>query len=109
MNMFCAVEDMKAIEKIMDKRVGKKYIISDLSEMLNHFEQLRNDFEEYILYPLRPMYDFFFKIGITDKGEMLKVLATLFYVYKQEINTKVCQPSPVGEGGRRSLTDEAFS
>lgn len=84
MNMFCAVEDMKAIEKIMDKRVGKKYIISDLSEMLNHFEQLRNDFEEYILYPSRSMYDFFFKIGITDKGEMLKVLATLFYVYKQE-------------------------
>lgn len=87
MNMFCAVEDMKAIEKIMDKRVGKKYIISDLSEMLNHFEQLRNDFEEYILYPSRSMYDFFFKIGITDKGEMLKVLATLFYVYKQKINT----------------------
>ena len=84
MNMFCVVEDMKAIEKIMDKRVGKKYIISDLSEMLNYFEQLRNDLDEYILYPLRPMYDFFFKIGITDKGEMLKVLATLFYVYKQE-------------------------
>ena len=86
MNMFCVVEDMKSIEKIIDKRVGKKYIISDLSEMLNYFEQLRNDFDEYILFPSKSMYDFFLKIGITDKDEMLKVLATMFYVYKQEIH-----------------------
>ena len=94
MNMFCVVEDMKSIEKIIDKRVGKKYIISDLSEMLNH-ESGRSNYKvltdielcslvDKEILPLRGKRSIY-ELSVHEKLELLKQICTKTHIPESRV------------------------